>query len=171
MRGFAVHLETPGLGEQPRSVARIVNEGLQDLITVNSLAYERDPKLPGIYEAGVVYRREAPGHEQFCDVHAVLNRGYGDCEDLSAAVVSWRRVRLGEFARPRVTWKRMSAGRWLFHITVLRGDGKTVEDPSALLGMRDEPGDWRLRGALWIYELKPGRRGVVPRPVPIHPQG
>ena len=167
MRGFAIRLETAGLSREPRNVAQIVKDGLQNLITANCFAYEQDPQLPSIYDAGIVYRREPPGHEQFLDVTGVLRRGHGDCEDLACAVVAWRRVRLAEFARPRVSWKRLGPANWLYHITVLRGDGRTVEDPSELLGMRNEPGTWRRHGQRWIYELKPGRRGIIPRPAPI----
>jgi len=166
VRGIAIHLETGGFGSDPRVYAQFVRNALRDLIMVNVFAYQSDPTLPSIYDAGLVYRREPPGYEQFCDVATILRRGWFDCEDGSCAVASWRVVRTGELARPCITWKALSPSHWLYHITVLRADGSR-EDPSALRGMRDEPGEWVRRGQLWVYELFSGRRGFVPEPVPV----
>ena len=133
---------------------------------VNLFAYQADPTLPSIYDAGIVYRREPPGYEQFCDVATLLRRGWGDCEDLACAIAAWRVARTGELARPCVTWQPVTPEHWQYHITVLRADG-TREDPSARLGMNNEPGLWVARDPLWNYELFPGRRGLVPEPLPI----
>jgi len=145
----------------------------------NVHAYRSDPLLPGIYEAGVEYRREPPGNEQFKDVCAVLHDGYGDCEDLSCAVAAWRTVRNNELCTPVITWqpvRNAPPGHWLYHITVMRADG-TREDPSRETGMNHEPGEWKREpnagrvpdyvGDLWVYELFPGGHGVIPAPVPV----
>lgn len=166
MQGFSIRLETTGFGADPREYAEFVRNGLRDLIMANLWTYRHDLTLPSIYDAGVVYRREPPGYEQFCDVRTVLRRGYGDCEDLSVCVAAWRVVRTGEFAQPRITWAAIGPSHWLYHITVLRASGE-VEDPSALLGMGHEPGAWVRRGSLWIYELSPGRVGLIPEPLPV----
>jgi hypothetical protein len=166
MRGFTIRLETAGFGKDPEEYAEFVRNGLRNLIMANTWAYRHDLTLPSVYAAGVEYRREPPGHEQFCDVTAVLSRGFGDCEDLACAVAAWRVVRTGENARPNITWKPLSPRHWLYHITVLRGDGSR-EDPSLALGMGNEPGEWRQRGRMWVYELFSGRRGVVPPSVPV----
>jgi len=165
MRGFTIRLETPGFGSDPEQYSEFVRNGLRDLTMANVWAYEHDPHLASLKEAGVEYRREPPGNEQFKDVVAVLRDGYGDCEDLACAQAAWRTVRTGELCSPFITWKALGAGRWLYHITVLRADG-TREDPSRELGMNHEPGEWKLRGALWVYEMLPGRHGVTPKPVP-----
>ncbi|HEV8246740.1 MAG TPA: hypothetical protein VGP93_13275 [Polyangiaceae bacterium] len=164
MRGFTIRLETPGFGRDPEQFSEFVRNGLRDLTMANVYAYQHDPLLPSIKDAGVEYRREPPGNEQFKDVVAVLHDGYGDCEDLACAQAAWRTVRTGELCSPAITWKPMGSG-WLYHITVLRADG-TREDPSRELGMNHEPGEWRLRGALWVYELFEGRTGVRPASVP-----
>lgn len=166
MRGIAIHLETEGFGRDPRAYASFIRNALRSLIMVNVYAYENDPTLPSIYEAGAVYRREPPGYEQFCDVSTVLRRGYFDCEDGACAVAAWRIVRTGELARPCITWKPLSAIHHLYHITVLRANG-TREDPSKLCGMGNEPGEYVQRGPLWVYELFSGRRGFVPPSVPV----
>lgn len=168
MRGFSIRLETQGFGREPAEMAEFVRNGLANLIMANRWAYRHDSSLPSIYQAGVVYRREPPGHEQFCDVARVLRRGHGDCEDLSCAVAAWRVERTGELCKPRITWKPLDASgrRWLYHITVSRADG-SVEDPSRELGMNHEPGEWVQRGKMWVYELFPGRSGLVPEPAPV----
>ncbi|HET9930203.1 MAG TPA: hypothetical protein VFQ35_05940 [Polyangiaceae bacterium] len=164
-RGFTIRLGAL-LGDDPRDYAEFVRSGLRSLIIANVWAYRHDPTLPSVYDAGCVYRREAPGNEQFCDVRTVLERGFGDCEDLACGVASWRIVRTGELARPQITWTRLPTGRYLYHITVLRADG-TTEDPSRELGMGNEPGEYVPRGAFYVYQLFPGRSGLVPPPVPI----
>lgn len=168
MKGFTIRLEALGFGRDPREYAEFVRNGLRNLTMANVWAYRSDPLLPSIYDAGVEYRREPPRNEQFKDVVAVLRDKHGDCEDLACAVAAWRRVRTGEAAHPSVTWKPLDAARtrWLYHITVER-PGLPNEDPSKRLGMGNEPGRWVQRGRLWVYELFPGRRGVVPKPVPV----
>ena len=163
-KGFQIRLDTPGFGKNPDEYSEFVRNGLRDLTMANLFAYRNAPHLPSIAEAGVQYRREPPGHEQFKDVHAVLNDGFGDCEDLACAQAAWRTVRTGELCSPFITWKPYGSG-FLYHITVLRADG-TREDPSRDRGMGNEPGQWVQRGALIRYELFEGRTGVIPPPVP-----
>ncbi len=77
--------------------------------------------------------------EEFAGVPVVLSRGWGDCDDLCA----WRIAELrkaGERASVRLTWQKGAKGR-LYHVLVRRhkyevDDPRSVEDPSALLGMR-----------------------------------
>lgn len=167
MAGFTIRLETAGFGRDPRTYAEFVRNGLENLIMANTWAYRNNPSLPSVYDAGVVYRREPRGHEQFADISTVLRRGHGDCEDLATAVAAWRVVRTGEAARPDLRWTPLNdRGAWLYHITVARADG-SEEDPSKLLGMGKEPGRWVQRGKLWVYELFPGRTGFVPAPLPV----
>lgn len=167
-RGFSIHLGSQ-FGREPRDFAAFIRHGLENLIMANRWAYRQDPKLPSVYAAGVVYRREPRGYEQFLDVTSVLERGHCDCEDASAAVVAWRIERTGELCQPVITWQPKGPNSTLFHITVRRADGSR-EDPSKLMGMGNEPGEWRARRGLWVYELFPGRTGLVPESVPILPK-
>lgn len=169
MRGFTIRLESPGFGKDPGLYAEFVRNGLANLTMANLYAYRSNPSLPSIYEAGVVYRREPPGNEQFKDVVSVLSDKHGDCEDLACAVAAWRTVRTHEHCTPTVTWKPLGKNRWLYHITVTRADGSR-EDHSRELGMNREPGAWRQEGALWVYRLFPGRQGLAPKPVPVRPK-
>lgn len=84
-------------------------------------------RIPPLYRAGVHYKRERPDRWDTCDL--VLERGWGDCEDLAA----WRAAELrqmGENAYADVV--HVSARQW--HAIVVRADGSR-EDPSRRLGM------------------------------------
>lgn len=65
--------------------------------------------IPPLYSSGVEYDREpwAGLFEEFADITTVLNRGWGDCDDLAA----WRVAELleqGELAADvRLYWRRM----------------------------------------------------------------
>lgn len=108
-----------------------------------------DRVIPPLYMSGVVYREEAPGHEDWLDAPAVLKQGYADCEDLAA----WRAAELqvaGHDVEPVIKWqwidrdvmirqgypaaKLPQRGVWLVHCCVRWADG-TIEDPSKILGM------------------------------------
>lgn len=105
--------------------------------------------LPPLYASGVVYREEAPGHEDWPDVPKVIAAGWGDCEDLAA----WRAAELrvaGIECEPVIKWqwvpremmiaqgypasKLPDRGVWMVHCCVRFPDGH-VEDPSKILGM------------------------------------
>jgi hypothetical protein len=108
--------------------------------------------IPPLYLSGVVYREEAPGHEDWLDCIAVLRQGFADCEDLAA----WRAAELrvaGHDVEPVIRWqwiprelmiaqgypakKLPRDGVWLVHCVVRWPDG-SIEDPSKLLGMGGE---------------------------------
>lgn len=93
----------------------------------------RVDRYPPLYQAGVRYRREKGSHWAMPD--EVMERGGGDCEDLSA----WRIAELRESGvDPRASFVIRASGRpGLWHIAVRRGDG-SLEDPSAVLGMRTQ---------------------------------
>lgn len=93
---------------------------------------------PQLYHSGVRYRFQ-PGRERFRDYQQVLARRFGDCDQLCA----WRVAEL------RMQGKRAKAvPRWvkpdLMHVVVVYPGGK-VEDPSKLLGMRED-NERRRRG-------------------------
>lgn len=115
---FTVGLDRAGL--EPAGQA-LVTLAMHDL---------RAHRLPPLYSAGVRYRREPPGQEVWQLPSQTAERGFGDCEDLSA----WRVAELrlaGEAAK--IVFRK--SGRNLWHALVRRANGD-LEDPSAKLGMR-----------------------------------
>lgn len=81
--------------------------------------------VPPLYESGVRYQRDA--REAFDTLPHVLERGFGDCEDLA----TWRAA---EIPDARAVPVPVSTG---WHVVVQLPDG-SIEDPSAALGMLDE---------------------------------
>lgn len=82
---------------------------------------------PLLYESGVVYRRERAGNDDWLTAPQLLEKGYGDCED----VATYRAAELrceGEPARAIAIRTR----RGKFHAVVQRADG-AIEDPSLIL--------------------------------------
>ncbi len=131
-----------GLGEIPllkrsRWMAIYVKPFLDALVVAN-IRYLRTHHVPLLYESGVRYEEEPNdgSPEEFASIYKVITRGWGDCDDLAP----WRCAELrhgGERAKIRITWRRRKNGQRVFHVVVRRGDGTTIEDPSALLGMND----------------------------------
>src|SRR5262249_18336171 len=106
--------------------------------------------IPPLYASGVRYEEDPPGHEDWRDCWAVLQRGKGDCDQLTAWRVAELRV-AGIRAEPVLKWQWIpkavmiglgypakllggSPGVWMVHCLVRFPDG-TTEDPSKLLGM------------------------------------
>lgn len=109
-----------------------------------------DKVIPPLYAAGVIYREEAPGHEDWLDAPAVLKQGYADCEDLAAYRTAELRVAGFTDVEPVIKYqwipremmirqgypahKLPGRGVWLVHCCVRWPDGR-IEDPSKILGM------------------------------------
>lgn len=123
----------------------IIEALLEGLIAANTVMLD-GADFPPLYEAGVVYKREPKGREEWQTCERTLQRGSGDCEDLTGWRVAELR-RAGERgARPFVRPARGSGAgvgaaggrrrrrRRKWHVLVERGDG-TFEDPSRILGM------------------------------------
>jgi hypothetical protein len=152
-----LHLSLPDTGDAAHfAPLQIALEGLTDLDTWQiERARNRAARglssapLPPLYQSGVRYREEEPGHEDWLDTPAVLRQGYADCEDLAA----WRAAELradGFDVEPVIKWqwipremmirqgypadKLPSRGVWLVHCCVRYPDG-SIEDPSKILGM------------------------------------
>lgn len=127
------------LGEVPlmkrsRFMGLFVKPILDAAVVINRL-YLRSHHVPPLYESGVRYQLEPEDGrpEEFALVPKILERGWGDCDDLAP----WRVAELqeaGESAKIRISWRRRRDGGRLYHVVVRRGDGR-VEDPSRLLGM------------------------------------
>jgi len=114
----------------------IVIKALLDATVWIDLIYIKFHRVLPLYQSGVRYSEEPEGQiESFDTIPAVLARGWGDCDDLGP----WRVAELraaGEKAKIRIQWKwHQISGQKLFHVVVRRADG-TIEDPSALLGMK-----------------------------------
>lgn len=116
---------------------RIVYQLIQLMVEADR-QYIRCHGAPKLYEAGVRYKREPPGREDFKAVPAILRDGHADCEDLAA----WRVAELlesGENARVVIKKWEIPTGRdrpfYQYHILCRRADGR-LEDPSAILGMK-----------------------------------
>ena len=120
-----------------RVLGMAIKPALEALVMVNQL-YLRLHDVARIYElgaAGKVRYKEEPldGIEEFAAIPVILQRGWGDCDDLAP----WRCAELrslGEPAKIRIQWKRQPSGSKLYHIVVRRGD-HSIEDPSRILGM------------------------------------
>lgn len=103
---------------------------------------EDHPEAPRIYESGVRWQAEPPGQETWDPPPTVIQRRWGDCDDLAP----WRAAELrregdSEARADTYVSRIYPDGRRLWHAIVVRGDG-TVEDPSARLGMRKHPGHY-----------------------------
>lgn len=104
---------------------------LLDALSALNLRYLRELWMP-LYRSGVRYQREGRGQESWATVPIVLQRGVGDCEDLSC----WRAAELrlsGIDARAIALERPRRHGR-LYHVVVRLPDG-SIEDPSKRLGM------------------------------------
>lgn len=113
--------------------------------------------IPPLYASGVRYQEDPPGHEDWRDCYGVMQRGVGDCDQLT----SWRTAELrvaGIDAEPVLKWQWIprdvfiksqksekdrrewarklgnQKGVWMVHCLVRYPDGE-IEDPSKILGM------------------------------------
>jgi hypothetical protein len=106
---------------------------LAALTALNEVYLHEHPNTPHLYEAGVRYSREGKYRlgrqkEKWLPIPLLYILHHGDCEDLSAALAAFYRVK-GINAIPVAI--ESSVG---FHIVVRMPDGK-IEDPSRVLGM------------------------------------
>jgi hypothetical protein len=119
---------------------------LEALVQIDQLYLRFHHNVPPLYQSGVRYKEEPVNVaqlgggplqriEEFACIPAILERGWDDCDGLAP----WRCAELreaGEPAKIRIQWRKNPAsGQKLFHIVVRRAD-HSIEDPSALLGMR-----------------------------------
>jgi hypothetical protein len=103
---------------------------IEGLTRVNErILRAKGARIPPLYSAGVVYRRE--DRDTWKPIVKVIRERGGDCEDLSAWRVAELRVS-GEDPNARVHVYQSGPRR--YHAVVARGDGR-IEDPSKRLGM------------------------------------
>lgn len=95
-----------------------------DALSAYDRYYLRTHEVPSIYSAGVTYRRETAGPEEWQTIPYMMVSKNGDCEDLAA----WRAAEIPG-ARPLVIDSPTG-----YHVIVRLPGGRT-EDPSKKLGM------------------------------------
>lgn len=106
---------------------------LDALVKLNLLEMSKH-RYPPLYKSGVVYRREPRDYgrfERWQTIEDLIEKGYGDCEDLASARTAELRLK-GIRARP---WLKKRNTTW--HVVVRYPDGR-IEDPSRILGMGKE---------------------------------
>lgn len=129
---------------------------LEALVSMDERYLRAHPQTPRLYDAGVRWQAEGKNEctgrpaEEWDAIPIVLERGWGDCEDLAAWRAAELRVRDG-FPRARAFAVRSGTMHvagigtvGLIHILVSR-DGScrldAIEDPSQRLGMAPIPHD------------------------------
>ena len=128
------------------------------LARVNARILRENPGLPGLYDAGVVYRRETDEH--WSDYVNLLAQGWEDCDSLAAA-------RAGELlARGGKVLRRGDGGY---------AEGRKLPRIHAEVFLRtrarpEQPGLYhclvRYRvGSRWFYDDPSARLGMLGRPM------
>lgn len=136
---------------------RVLTKALELLLTANVEYLRLHPETPGIYQAGVRYKREPLRNQEWLRIRVPLPGGgeriaifprppeewktapyciddrFADCEDLACWLAAQRIVRNGINARPTFTFRNYGNVS-VYHIIVQYPDG-TTEDPSRKLGM------------------------------------
>lgn len=123
-------------GKSDLDRSRLAITGLMDgLVTANRIWLAAYRDTPALYDSPVLYQAEKQT-EIWCDIPTILEKGFGDCEDLAC----WRIAELrnqGINAMPFITWRDNPGkiGGTIYHALVRWPDGR-IEDPSRALGMR-----------------------------------
>jgi hypothetical protein len=137
------HVDAPVLDAALESVTRL-NESM--------MARNEIPSFERGLRRGVKWQPEPPGAEHFDHARTVLQRGWGDCDDLAP----WHAASLrhsGEDPGAEAVVKR--TGPKLWHAVVQRSDG-SIDDPSRRAGM-GQPHEYS--GA--VIPMVSGRSSVV----------
>lgn len=137
--------DTSNWMQRPRTFAQAIQVVLEAHVILNQM-YIVGHDVPPLYTSGVRYQEEplnlakiggGPTFrvEEFALIPAIIERGWGDCDDLSPWRCAELRVHHKERAKIRVVWREHPTTKQIvYHIVVRRGNG-TVEDPNAKLGM------------------------------------
>lgn len=101
-----------GIGTRDGKTLALLTQGfLRGVVACNRVilrsAKRKGRPFPRLYASGVEYEPEPwpKGVEEFADIETVLDRGWGDCDDLCAARVAELQEE-GEPADCRVYWRR-----------------------------------------------------------------
>lgn len=111
------------------------------------------PPLLPLYAAGVKYKEDPAGREDWSDIFETYKRGTGDCKKLVAIRVAELRC-AGIPCEPVLKWQHLPQevalklgypewfikgdGLWMVHCLVRYMESGRVEDPSKVLGMGGE---------------------------------
>ena len=131
MRTIEIGLALPSRGELARQA---IESAVETLARANMAYLAKYPNTPSFARAPIKYQRELKitGAERWQTIPEVLERGHGDCEDLSAWVIAEAR-RAGLRAKPFVTGKN---GKWHIRVKLRTRSGRTeIFDPSRDKGM------------------------------------
>lgn len=98
---------------RPKVLAELAQDAAELVIKSNMIemreAARRGKPFPPLYESGIVYEREPPdGFEEFADYETMLERGWGDCDDLVCARAAELRCQ-GVACTVRIYWRFFSA--------------------------------------------------------------
>lgn len=126
----------------PPSV-RLIEAALEGLVQVNRVLIETGVVPPSPLDAGVRYKRERSGLEEWDNALTCIKRGWGDCEDLNG----WECARINIDEDPEAICQLLQTGRKMFHCIILMSDG-TLRDICPDLGMK-VPGT-ALEGVPWV---------------------
>jgi len=113
--------------------APVLDAALESVTRLNEqmLASGEVPSFTAGLKHGVRWKPEPPGDEHFDSAKAVMDRKWGDCDDLAP----WQAATLrhtGEDPEAKAVVYKSGPKRW--HAVVQRSDG-TIEDPSKRAGM------------------------------------
>lgn len=113
--------------------ADVLNAALESVTRLDESMLRNDqvPTLEEGIKEGVRWKPEPPGEEHFDHAKKVLQRKWGDCDDLAP----WQAASLrhtGEDPQARAVVRKSGPKRW--HAVVRRGDG-SIDDPSKRAGM------------------------------------
>lgn len=133
--------------EQSQVLGLAIRPILEACVLADMLYLSLHKNVKGLYESGVRYEEEPHWSfegepvEEFATIPIIIDRGWGDCDDLAPWRVAELRYAAREAAKIRIQWQRPTLpngkkGRKYFHIVVRRANG-AIEDPSAKLGMHD----------------------------------
>lgn len=122
---------------------------------VAALASGKIPTIKSAIRQGVRWRPEPPGTGEALDLApTVLQRGWGDCDDLAPWLAAELRA-TGADPGARAIAVRSGPKRW--HAVVKRSDG-SIDDPSLWAGMR---GHVSIDGAPTIVPLAEAKRRAL----------
>jgi hypothetical protein len=145
-----------------RGALRLLNWLAQE----NARILRARPELPGLYDSGVVYRREVD--ETWCDYINLLAQGHEDCDGLAAA-------RAGELLARG--WQALGAKEPGYRVAKQRGlDSIQAEVMLRTRALPDEIGLYhcivRYRvGRRWFRDDPSARLGMYERKPPLRDRG
>ena len=134
----------------PLRVAELASHLLDVVVEVNREYMRRfRGRIPPLLRSGVKWRQEpwAGAFEEFADCLTVLQRMWGDCDDVSPYRIAELQEFMGEPASHSIYYREnarrphfiggaivLPPQTYTYHVQVRRGDG-AIEDVSRLLGM------------------------------------